>query len=62
MDKVTYRGVPVSDITIMYDALVRKGINLESDASKAFVQGFKYGSELVHQRCKDTIKRVIKAL
>lgn len=62
MDEATYRGVPVSDIVVMYNALIREEIDLESDASKAFVQGVKYGSELVHQEYEDAIKRMINAL
>lgn len=54
-----YRGIPIDHLGVMYDALIRKGIDLSSDSTKAFYQGAQYGVHLVEEEIEKTYKEAI---
>lgn len=53
MPREIYNGIPIDHIAIMYDALIKEEIELDSDASIAFMQGCEYGYKKAVQQFND---------
>lgn len=61
-EKPAYRGVDIATIQIMYEAVVKRGIDLSSDSVKAFEQGLELGISVARENIEASQKEIVERM